>query len=186
MYKVERTASNDRRRSRLTNRKTFDLSTAFQGARSSFFAKEMGEFADMWEQECNKGKKPSAQQVFVGLWQFYSSLLYTKANGGDRASLFVTLTSYQRVFTNLLLLVNFSDLNQPFTTRDNTEYSLRDPTSKACFLVLFLYSIEPPFYFHLNDACRTKNKALLPMLGPFAYAIHQVLLAAEENRGDKM
>ena len=140
----------------------------------------------MWFSECNGLKYPTARQVYVGLWQFYSSLLYTKANGGDRASLFVTLASYQRVFTNLLQLINFSDLNKPFTHGDKTEYDLYDPTSKACFLVLFLYSIEPPFYFHLNDACRTKNKALLPMLGPFANAVAYVLAGAESFRGDRM
>ena len=96
MYKVERTANYDRRRSRLTDRKTFDLSTAFQSAKSSFFAKHDGEFAWMWQCECNGGwgNKPSAQQVLVGLWEFYSSLLDAKANGGERARLFDTLTTY--------------------------------------------------------------------------------------------
>ena len=140
----------------------------------------------MWHDECNGVKWPSAQQVLVGLWQFYSSLLDRQANGGDRARLRDTLASYQRVFTNLTLLVNFKDINKPFTYGGETEYDLWHPTSKACFLVLFLYSIEPPFYFHLNDACRTKNKTLLPMLGPFAYAIYKVLLGAERRRGDAM
>ena len=48
MFRVVRTENNDRARSRLTDRKPFDLSAAFQSAKSSFFAKNWGEFALMW------------------------------------------------------------------------------------------------------------------------------------------
>ena len=108
-----------------------------------------------------------------------------KVTGGDKASFMGTIATYQRVFIELERLINFPDLDREFTISDK-DYGLWTPTSKACFLVLFLYSIEPPLYFYLNDACRTKNKALLPMLGPFAYAGYEVLYGAEENRGDKM
>ena len=58
------------------------------------------------------------------------------------------------------------------------------PDSKIVFLVLYLYSIEPPLYFALNDACRKRDKILLPMLGPFAYALWHVLDWPEKNRKD--
>ena len=48
LFRVVRSQNNDRARSRLTDRKPFDLSAAFQSAKSSFFAKEHGEFAQMW------------------------------------------------------------------------------------------------------------------------------------------
>ena len=73
LFRVVRTEHNDRARSRLTDRKPFDLSAAFQSAKSSFFAKTYGEFAGMWYNQCNGGKYPTARQVFVGVWQFYSS-----------------------------------------------------------------------------------------------------------------
>jgi len=126
----------------------------------------------------------------VGVWQFYSSHLDRNMNGGLRAGFWSTIATYQRVFIELERLINFPDLDREFTADHfnpkKDDYDLWWPTSKACFLVLFLYSIEPPLYFYLNDAIRTMNKALLPMLGPFASAIYLVLRGAEENRGDKM
>ena len=66
-----------------------------------------------------------------------------------------------------------------------SEYNLLWPTSKAVFLILWLYSVEPPLYFHFNSACRERNNALLPLLGPFAKATGVILMGmAEEYRGD--
>ena len=53
------------------------------------------------------------------------------------------------------------------------------------FLVLWFYSIEPPLYFQLNEACRQRNWALLDMLGPFAWALAMVLSGTETMRGDR-
>ena len=53
------------------------------------------------------------------------------------------------------------------------------------FLILWLYSVEPPLYFHFNAACRDRNNKLLPLLGPFAKATGVILEGvAEERRGD--
>ena len=53
------------------------------------------------------------------------------------------------------------------------------------FLILWLYSVEPPLYFHFNTACRDRNNALLPLLGPFAKATGVILQGyAEKERGD--
>ena len=66
-----------------------------------------------------------------------------------------------------------------------SEYNLWWPTSKAVFLILWLYSVEPPLYFHFNTACRDRNNALLPLLGPFAKATGVILEGwAEKGRGD--
>jgi hypothetical protein len=76
--------------------------------------------------------------------------------------------------------VNFPDMDKQFTRMDGSDYDLYNPSSKACFLVLFLYSIEPPLYFFLNDACRKQNRALAPMLGAFAFALAVVLDGAAD------
>ena len=47
-----------------------------------------------------------------------------------------------------------------------------------------MYSLEPPLYFMLNKAIRSKNMAYLEMLGPFAKAISTVLRSAEQSRND--
>ena len=77
-FKLVKTESNDRTRSRLNNRKPFDLTAAFQPAHSSIFDKKYAEFARMWAIECNGGNKemdwldksrfPTPRQVFVGVW----------------------------------------------------------------------------------------------------------------------
>ena len=73
IFKVVRTGSNDRGRSRLTDRKSFDSATVFQAAKHSFFAKGMGEYANMWYEKFNGEKNPTVRQILVGVWKFYIS-----------------------------------------------------------------------------------------------------------------
>ena len=56
-----------------------------------------------------------------------------------------------------------------------TEEILRDPFSEQVSLILFLYSIEPPFYAFLNQACREMDESKLPSLGPYARVVHVLL-----------
>ena len=72
VFKVVKTGSNNRGRSRLTNRKSFDSAAVFQAAKKSFFAKEKGEYAWMWYNKYGK-KEPTVRQILVGVWQFYTS-----------------------------------------------------------------------------------------------------------------
>lgn len=88
--------------------------------------------------------------------------------------------------------MNFSNIYRPFDNKDE-EYGLLNPSSKATFFILWLYQIEPPFYFHLNEASRRQDRTLLPMLGPFARAIHHILNGADHyksqqqlERGDQL
>jgi hypothetical protein len=101
--------------------------------------------------------------------------------------------TYRRVFQLIQRLINFPDLDKRFGEFDlnrdgaelyNSEYNLWNPNSKACFIVLWLYSIEPPLYYFFNEACRLRNKAVLPLLGPFAAAVGAILLGAEWTRAD--
>ena len=50
----------------------------------------------------------------MGVWQFYSSHLDMKVTGGDRASFWGTIATYQRVFIELERLINFPDLDRQF------------------------------------------------------------------------
>lgn len=50
-----------------------------------------------------------------------------------------------------------------------------------------MYSIEPPLYFFLNEACRLRNQNVVPLLGPFAAAVATILDGnAEYERPDKI
>ena len=81
--------------------------------------------------------------------------------------------------------MNFTNIDTPIEWSKDPELGYENPHSKIVFLVLFLYSIEPPLYFALNDACRKKDKLLLPMLGPFAQALYWVLEGTERGRKDR-
>ena len=65
------------------------------------------------------------------------------------------IANYRKAFTKMLLMISFPDLDKPFDYGSDDDYDLWKPTSKAVFLILFLYSMEPPFYAALNQACRT-------------------------------
>ena len=105
--------------------------------------------------------------------------------GATNAAMPDTLATYRRVFDTILALIALPDLDREFYEHDSV-YGLWNPSSKACFSMLWMYSLEPPLYYMLNRACRNRTKALLPTLGPFAYAIAEVLMGAEKRRKDKI
>lgn len=51
---------------------------------------------------------------------------------------------------------------------------------------MYLYSMEPPFYAELNNACRTRDPESIAMLGPFATAIYWILSNTERERDDRL
>ena len=94
-------------------------------------------------------------------------------------------STYKNVFAALLRTLEFSNIYQSFDSYGE-EYGLWKPHSKASFMIQWLLQIEPPFYFFLNQACRTMDATLLNMLGPFSQALSQVLFGAEVKRKDKL
>ena len=53
----------------------------------------------------------------------------------------------------------------------------------------YMYSLEPPIYYYLNQACRTMDKSKLDTLGPYAMVLFRMLLGGnwcDEKRDDKM
>lgn len=98
--------------------------------------------------------------------------------------------TYKLVFDKIRSVLNFTNWDEPFNLKKGAsadfEMSLLNPASKAVFLVLWLYTLEPPFYVHLNRACLTNDQDLQPHLGPWAYALSTVLQATEAQRADKL
>jgi len=53
----------------------------------------------------------------------------------------------------------------------------------------YMYSLEPPIYYYLNQACRTMDKSKLDTLGPYAMVLYVMLLFGnncDAKRVDKM
>ena len=58
-FKLVSTKNNDRRRSRITQRKAFDVSTYNAIPTTSIFAKKVREFAMEWFEKCNNKQFPT-------------------------------------------------------------------------------------------------------------------------------
>lgn len=63
---------------------------------------------------------------------------------------------------------------------------LHNPRSKATCFIMWLMSIEPPFYHALSLASMQMDLTLLEELGPLARAVHFVVTGAERYRDDKI
>ena len=53
----------------------------------------------------------------------------------------------------------------------------------------YMYSLEPPIYYYLNQACRTMDKSKLDTLGPYARVLYEMLAWGswcDGKRVDKM
>ena len=78
--------------------------------------------------------------------------------------------SERKTFDFFLKGLSIPDASKPIKLK-----AFNDPNSIEVKLILYIYSMEPPFYQHLNTACRKKDKSKLKQLGPFAAAICTVL-----------
>ena len=127
----------------------------------------------------------------TGVTRMYDILVENECQGAGRARAKAVKKTYQNVFKVIQYLLAFPDLDKKFIGVGdddpdyNSDYNLCCPSSKGTFLILWLYSIEPPLYFHFNTACRLRDWKYLPLLGPFAQATACILEgAAESYRGD--
>jgi len=50
-----------------------------------------------------------------------------------------------------------------------------NPNAPEVKLILYMYSMEPPFYAELNAASRKMDQSQLQSLGPFAKALYGIL-----------
>lgn len=87
----------------------------------------------------------------------------------------------QVVFDYLLECVGSDRVDETLTLE-----VLRDPYSAETCMLLYLYSVEPPFYSDLYQACRSMDIFKVHTLGPFARALFELLKQCEysERRRD--
>lgn len=147
----------------------------------------VAEFARKWGELFNGGKfnPPSARQVMSGLLLFMELQADRLTAPHKKERVPHIKNTLRWVFQNIQNMIAFTDMDQEFGYGYD-EYSCYNPKSKACVLCLWFWSIEPPLYCHLNKASRQMDALLLPMLGPWAYALMQILRGAESERSDKL
>ena len=93
----------------------------------------------------------------VGLEMFYENQLEKKQMGkvNSKKRVKAMIDEYKYVFKKLLQFLELSDIHKPFIAKIkgplfNSDLNLANPKAKATVLILWLYSIEPPFYAALN------------------------------------
>jgi len=81
-------------------------------------------------------------------------------------------------------MAGVQDIYEPMKYSETEDNGLYNPEGPALMLMLWLYSIEPPFYSDLNKAMRYLDQKQLKHLGPWAKALHIITVEAEKNRKD--
>lgn len=72
-------------------------------------------------------------------------------------------------------------------TKYDDELGLCNPYSKITCFILYLYSCEfgtPPLYAELNRVARDMDLDYLDTLGPYARALSEITLQAEQARNE--
>ena len=69
---------------------------------------------------------------------------------------------------------------------DEPLVELEEPheSNKINKFLLWLYTIEPPFYLHVNNACRFKYMDHIDTLGPFIFAFSRIIQSNKQIKID--
>jgi len=128
----------------------------------------------------DEDENPSMKEVVMGIYLHHMlTVERTFSNLKEKGSdIGLYRNSMKKAFNQLLLCLDMGDedIDEPLS-----EDIYEDPNSPQVQLILTMYSMEPPFYADLNNACRTLDPAKLKTLGPFAKAIFEVLLFGNES-----
>lgn len=84
--------------------------------------------------------------------------------------------NYQWAFMFIILSTEF-DVNKQLTKEDFT-----DPLGVVVSIILYIYSMEPPFYAQMNKAIRELDLTMLEKLGPLARCLYQIHVTRLESR----
>ena len=146
----------------------------------------------MWSEKFKGNQKalPSLKEIVYGLHNFFCKYLDDNFQGQITENLTVVKGNYKRVFDFILHSTDCDEVDQPligqFDKRQDNDIDLFNPNSKAVCLILYLYSIEPPFYYYINKASRFMLESDLETLGPFARALHEILSGCESRKSEKI
>ena len=115
------------------------------------------------------------REVVIGIYLHHMQtvelkFIFIKEKHPERLQLYKN--QMKKAFNFLLISLDMGeeDIDLPLTDK-----IYKDPNSPQVQLILKLYSMEPPVYADLNNACRNLDPEKLQTLGPFAMAIWRVL-----------
>ena len=114
----------------------------------------------------------------MGLNMFHCQQIRVVLKDDPPTMLNAYLMGTTKVFDFFLLSLGVENADKPITKE-----ALMNPYSSEICILLYLYSIEPPFYAALNSACRNLDHSLLSpvgllccwLIGPFARVLGPAL-----------
>lgn len=105
-------------------------------------------FEDLWFND-PKGF-PSLKEVVLGLWNIQCQKIEETMQNAPANMKREIKDSYKWAFMFMILSIDFDDVERPLTKED-----FKDPNGKVVSIIMYIHSMEPPFYAELNKACRT-------------------------------
>ena len=87
----------------------------------------------------------------------------------------------RETFGEIVSLIGFKNLNQPIDFA-----SIQDPNSQIVCLVAWLFTIEPSFYYHIQEACQKQDYNMLQFFGPFMCVFDKILYWTEYKKPEKI
>ena len=123
---------------------------------------------------------PSICDVVTGLKTLFEMIVDKKMRGQKAQRISEVKEQYSaKVFSRLFDLGGITRPFEPLTAQQ-----LKDAKDPSTILILWLTTIEPPFYACLSKECIAQDLINLDTLGPFAFALELILTGAEQSRKD--
>lgn len=126
---------------------------------------------------------PSINEIMTGLQKFITMLLTDKMSLTNEKLIWINACTerYKKVFDYIIELMDIRDPDRPLTS-----YELRNPESKAVCLIMYMYSMESPFSYELNNSWKSTDTSKIYYFGPIERALYEILEYAESNRRDRL
>ena len=129
----------------------------------------------------NGFKYPSINQLVNGLILTNLDILKEQGVNYHNYHLEKAYQQYKQAFDKLIGMVDLGDPDKPIEVN-----VLRfEPNNPIVQTILYLYSLEPPFYRHLNRACREKDISKVDKVGPFAATLGEIVRNQDAFREDR-
>ena len=183
-----RTKTNNRERSQESSRKDDGDEMDICKNQKGQFTKEPGEYGFTWAKMVrgDEDALPSMNEILDGLKYYYLQQIDEMTEGQSYYRIKYVKYQLQLVFRKLRELVKIEKPDEPLIISKYSDNGLCNPDSSAVCLLLWLYSIEPPFYAAINEAGRIMDTEFISMLGPFAKAIYIIFEYVEFQREDRL
>ena len=132
----------------------------------------------------SRGALPSKEQVIEGMYQHFTGLVNNDCKGIHRLAIEGIIKGFRNIYDLLYQCLTDTDFKSPIDFKE-----LWNPNSPFTQIMYYMYSLEPPIYYYLNQAMRKMDTTKLDTLGPYACVMFRMLnlgTFCDKKRVDKM